>query len=68
MKKKLTALLMSIAVLIGTFVPISGVSAAQGITHEREVSLMAALGIVTGYPDSYNAADAVTGADFVTYA
>lgn len=52
MKKKLTALLMSIAVLIGTFVPISGVSATQGITHEREVSLMAALGIVTGYPDS----------------
>ncbi|HIU57945.1 MAG TPA: hypothetical protein IAA61_09095 [Candidatus Ornithomonoglobus merdipullorum] len=68
MRKKLTALLMSLAMLIGMLVPISGVRAAQGITHEREVSLMAALGIVTGYPDSYNASEAVTGADFVTYA
>lgn len=68
MKNKLTALIMTLAVLIGTFVPIGGVQAAQGINHEREVSLMAALGIVTGYPDNYKADAAVTGADFVTYA
>ncbi len=68
MKNKLTALIMTLAVLIGTFVPISGAQAAQGINHEREVSLMAALGIITGYPDNYKADTAVTGADFVTYA
>ena len=68
MRKRLTALLMSIAMLIGMIVPISGAYAAQGIAHEEEVSLMAALGVIAGYPDNYKADAAVTGADFVTYA
>ena len=49
-------------------VPVTGVQAALGIRHEQEVSLMAALGIVPGYPDNYDPDSTVTQADFVKYA
>lgn len=68
MKNKILGFILTLSMLISLLVPVTGVQAAMGIKHETEVSLMAALGIVPGYPDNYNADAAVTQKDFIKYA
>ena len=68
MKKRFLGLILTLSMLLALSAPITGVQAALGIRHETEVSLMAALGIVPGYPDNYNPDSTVTQADFVKYA
>ena len=59
MKKRMLSIILTLAVLVSMLIPVTGAQAALGINHELEVSLMAALGIVPGYPDNYEADAAV---------
>lgn len=68
MKKKILGLVLTLSMLITLLVPVTGAQAALGIKHETEVSLMAALGIVPGYPYNYKPDQTVTCAEFVKYA
>lgn len=68
MKKRMLSIILTLAVLVSMLIPVTGAQAALGINHELEVSLMAALGIVPGYPDNYEADAAVKASDFAKYA
>lgn len=68
MKKRMLSIILTLAVLVSMLIPVTGAQAALGINHELEVSLMAALGIVPGYPDNYEAGAAVKASDFAKYA
>ncbi len=68
MRNKLSSIILTLALLISVFTPVNNAQAALGINHELEVSLMAALGIVPGYPDTYKADAPVSQTDFIKYA
>ncbi len=68
MKKKISSVILTLSMLISLLVPMTTAQAALGINHEFEVSLMAALGIVPGYPESYTASAPVSQSEFVQYA
>lgn len=68
MKKRILGIVLTLSMLISVLVPVTVTQAAMGINHELQVSLMAALGIVPGYPDNYNAEAKVSQNDFITYA
>lgn len=68
MKKRLLSIITALTLIAGMFIPMSGVQAATGISHELEVSLMAALGIVPGYPDSYTPDATIKQSEFIKYA
>ena len=55
MKKRIISLLIALSTVITLFVPSAVVHAELGIKNELQVSLMAALNIVPGYPSSYDA-------------
>lgn len=52
MKKRIISLLIALSTVITLFVPSAVVHAELGIKNELQVSLMAALNIVPGYPSS----------------
>lgn len=68
MKKKIISIISIISVLVTLIIPMNAAQAAIGINHEFEVSLMAALDVLPGYPNDYKADDAVLQKDFVDYA
>ncbi len=68
MKKRILGLVLTLSILMGLPVSVTVTHAAIGINHELQVSLMAALGVVPGYPDNYDAAAKVSQKDFITYA
>lgn len=68
MKKKILSFIAVLSLLASLCIPVAPAQAAMGIKHELEVSLMAALGIMPGYPDNYNADETVKQKDFVDYA
>ena len=68
MKKRIISLLIALSTVITLFVPSAVVHAELGIKNELQVSLMAALNIVPGYPSSYDAEAKVSAKDFVSFA
>lgn len=68
MRKRLLSIITVLTIIAGMFIPMSGAQAATGISHELEVSLTAALGIMPGYPESYTPDAKVTQSDFIKYA
>lgn len=64
--KKLFSVILTLSMLAAFYV--QPAEAALGINHELEVSVMAALGIVPGYPSNYSAQEPVKAADFIKYA
>lgn len=68
MKKRIISIIAVLSVMITLLVPHSAVHAELGIKNELQVSLMAALNIVPGYPASYNAEANVSAKDFFKYA
>ncbi len=68
MTNKLIRTLTALSMIIALIVPATGASAELGIKNELQVSLLAAFGIVPGYPSSYNADAPVNSEDFVQYA
>ncbi len=68
MKKRVLGFALTLLMLVSLIIPTGSAQAAMGVNHELQVSLMAALGIVPGYPDNYEAAAKVSQKDFVTYA
>lgn len=68
MRKRIISILIALSAAISLIMPSAPVHAELGIKNELQVSLLAALNIVPGYPSSYNADAKVTAKDFVSYA
>lgn len=68
MRKRISSVILTLALSISVFTPAVNTQAAMGINNEFEVSLMAALDIVPGYPNNYKADAAVSQNDFIEYA
>lgn len=68
MKKRIISVITVLSVMITLLVPCSAVHAELGIKNELQVSLLAALNIVPGYPSSYDAEANVSVKDFFKYA
>ncbi len=68
MRKRISSIILTLALLISVFTPVNNVQAALGINNEFEVSLMAALDIIPGYPNNYKADAAVSQTEFIEYA
>lgn len=68
MRKRIISILTVLSVMMTVFIPVSSVHAELGIENELQVSLLAALNIVPGYPSSYKADAKVSAEDFVRYA
>ncbi|MDO5398388.1 MAG: hypothetical protein Q4G33_10710 [bacterium] len=64
--KKLFSVIITLSMLAALLV--QPAQAALGINHELEVSVVAALGIVPGYPSNYSAQEPVKQSDFIKYA
>lgn len=67
MRKKLSSIILTLVIAIGMLPTADNAQAELGIKHEFEISLMAALGIVPGYPDSYKAETEVLQTEFAEY-
>lgn len=68
MKKRIISIIAVFSIVITMFIPVYPVHAELGIKNELQVSLLAALNIVPGYPSSYDADANVSVKDFVRYA
>lgn len=68
MRKRIVSMIIVLSVVITLIVPSTAVHAELGIKNELQVSLLAALNIVPGYPSSYDAEAKVSSKDFVCFA
>lgn len=65
MKRKALNIILTLSLLLSFIVPVNS-DAALGVAHERELSVLNALGILSGYPDeAYDPEAAVTRDDFL---
>jgi hypothetical protein len=68
MKKRIISILTVLSVIMTLIAPSAAVNAELGIKNEFQVSLLAALDIVPGYPSSYDAEAKVSVKNFFDYA